>query len=1045
MLADVERAFAGKILLAMATLHVWRSKRPDFISSPCSAQPARQTRTTPGTLNDRWEVVEGEDVENPEVLEQHRMCLQMRLLGQGSLEGYTDHEFAPRAKSIDGLDGPPVEKGQAALLKLIATEKPAADEDEEPPPPDAPRCQCGHRARRNRVQIPGILFGRPYFRCAARNCRLMTFGELGSSELGQAMQWLRFQTDPSRASQCRYVVLGQEGFRPEDARFGSDAQSAGGCFVDAVATLAERPAALARLLPNALPGGEDPGGCHEVRLCVDGNWRAILVDERLPVRPAAGLSRCGSAEKNDHELLAFGRSAGNQLWLPLLEKAYAKAYGSYNFAFPGVAINEILADLTGACIQTVRLGIDDIHPDELWKHLCSLAGQGALIVFSSRVASGFVNEHPRKSVHALLGLGEADEPSLIDVGLTGCRALRLRNPRTGFNSGFSHADALASLRGTPAERSTHADGSFWTRFPNDSFAVFERIDICQAAAVGGAIAHSRSFKGEFTPEKGLGTRGCSLNVAAGSSAGVTTCWITVFQPTPRGARLLRPAVGRILNDLGIVVLNSTKEPRALVFGGASQSVTVQLELEAGEEIFAFPFSFRAWSGELTVRLQSTRPLRVRSAASESMGKIAWDAMLKDVANSQLSSPAPSISGNSNGCRSVHPLVSKEGAAVHGADVVLQHFDGGAIILVRNHASYAILVSCALNASYVALHTARGAQFGTWLEERNSTAFQSVRPDWRHYSAEDVVPRNSLQLLVVSFAVARHEWSFELVELAASEVPADLVSPRPESHPFAPRSIAAKLSERDWPPHAPGPHHGNISDEDEALRLAIEASLLDLGQEEARVIDTWPADATPEQRFQESEDVESDPARSNRWSRRTKPAKTVAKPTSITCIVCTGTGLQQATLSCCRGPICESCASHWAEVQEADQGAVTCPNCARPLCQEDLEALLAGNPRALQRLRSAKERHRTQVCGTPPTAHQLGIVVESLSRLGIKRCPGCGTGVQRETETCHKMICRTCRAKFCFRCLVRLEYFNCGCTGAEHRFVDPVDGRVVAHQ
>ena len=45
--------------------------------------------------------------------------------------------------------------------------------------------------------------------------------------------------------------------------------------------------------------------------------------------------------------LAFSRAANAQLWVCLLEKAYAKAHGSYR-AISGGHIAEALLDLTGA-------------------------------------------------------------------------------------------------------------------------------------------------------------------------------------------------------------------------------------------------------------------------------------------------------------------------------------------------------------------------------------------------------------------------------------------------------------------------------------------------------------------------------------------------------------------------------------------------------------------------------------------------------------------------------------------------------------------------
>eukprot|EP00928_Gymnodinium_smaydae_P100582 TRINITY_DN98_c2_g1_i1.p1 TRINITY_DN98_c2_g1~~TRINITY_DN98_c2_g1_i1.p1 ORF type:complete len:529 (-),score=91.31 TRINITY_DN98_c2_g1_i1:36-1622(-) len=79
--------------------------------------------------------------------------------------------------------------------------------------------------------------------------------------------------------------------------------------------------------------------------------------------------------------------------------------------------------------------------------------------------------------------------------------------------------------------------------------------------------------------------------------------------------------------------------------------------------------------------------------------------------------------------------------------------------------------------------------------------------------------------------------------------------------------------------------------------------------------------------------------------------------------------------------------------------------------------------------------------------------EWMEQTGSKQCPKCrmvitkqdlGKQLSQRSE-CHKMICRNCSTRFCFRCLAVLRNgFSCGCTGDNHGFIDPVTGRFVAH-
>lgn len=136
------------------------------------------------------------EVENSAVLEQHRFGMQMSLLGQGSPEGFVDHEFPAKAGSIDGLEGPPVRRGQEALMELLTA--PERDEDEEDDAPlGAPRCPCGKRGRQGHVQLNGMVAKRPYFRCGNRNCSFLSFGELPSSAEAQGLPCLDEASDKS--------------------------------------------------------------------------------------------------------------------------------------------------------------------------------------------------------------------------------------------------------------------------------------------------------------------------------------------------------------------------------------------------------------------------------------------------------------------------------------------------------------------------------------------------------------------------------------------------------------------------------------------------------------------------------------------------------------------------------------------------------------------------------------------------------------------------------------------------------------------------------
>jgi hypothetical protein len=83
-------------------------------------------------------------------------------------------------------------------------------------------------------------------------------------------------------------------------------------------------------------------GKYSFRFFIDGSWKAIDIDDFLPCH----RRKTPPAENNPHSLIYAKSSKPNILWVPFIEKAYAKGYGSYS-AINGGHIREALLDLTG--------------------------------------------------------------------------------------------------------------------------------------------------------------------------------------------------------------------------------------------------------------------------------------------------------------------------------------------------------------------------------------------------------------------------------------------------------------------------------------------------------------------------------------------------------------------------------------------------------------------------------------------------------------------------------------------------------------------------
>ncbi|CAK9097240.1 Calpain-15 (Small optic lobes homolog), partial [Durusdinium trenchii] len=859
-------------------------------------------------------------VENAAVLEQHRFGLQMALLGQGTPEGFVDHEFPAQAKSIDGLEGPPVRKGQEALMELLTDLRPEEDEEEELV--TAPRCFCGRRGRQGRVQLNGMVAKRPYFRCGMRSCRFLSFGDLASSPEAQAIAWTRLRVGGLVGAKASLVVVGRDGFRPEDARHGSHSESLGDVeFIEALAVLAERPKVLQKLLPNAntlTPTSGETCGCHEVRLCIAGLWRSFLIDERFP------MTRESETPKNPHESLAFGRCAGNQLWIPLLEKAYAKAHSSYQFAFPGSSLEVFLEELTGAVVEEVRLGPTScgrgksMNADELLSLL--QASDGALIACKARCLPASVS-----SVFAMLELAG--------------RRIRLRNPRVASISG-AYETALAMLKGTPAEASTYADGSFWVNF-EDFLPSFSHAYICHAASTGGSLQHTRTVEGDFASGlDGLGTRGCAVSVVAQASCQL---WISCIQPLPKAARLLQPVMGHA------------------------------------------PLPDRR------LRLQSSEPISMKLEAPSKADGL-WGCLwgLAREGHELGLSCLRSV-------RSV-PVRAHDGTVIASTELLILQMDGAAFLILENpDATETFLFDGTIEGNFVVTHTARGAQLGEWCEDKNDDNFTlGVRSHWRRYKVEDIVPPSCRQLVSFHFAVGK-EWDVKVLFAQATLADNSMIGHRPKNHPFSPHAILSSSCDSELQgseaQHALPVALELLDSEDQELQLALALSLSD-----------QPGKAATE--------MATGPTGPRRWGRGKEKSERCSERSP--CPVCLEPMMVKALVPCCE--VCVSCASLWAQEQESQGLAadeISCPLCAKCLPHTSMSALLGKE--ALARAQDRISQRKLQALQS-----QKSILPSStLIRLGLKQCPGCGEGMQKESETCHKMICRTCRARFCFRCLSRM--------------------------
>ena len=196
-------------------------------------------------------------------------------------------------------------------------------------------------------------------------------------------------------------------------------------FLSAISVLG----AHSQLLKSCFWKGQDfkELGFFVLRFFKDCNIIFVIVDDRIPVKA------------KDGRIVFAGNKDANELWVPIIEKAYAKLHGSYK-ALIGGYTDFGLADLTGFCPHqlVLREGYlsysEKYESDDLWNTLVRYKQNGCLMGCSIRP-----NPKEKKQVEAEAGNGlyYTHAYSLLDLGEIDyvdpatkrkVRLLKLRNP-----------------------------------------------------------------------------------------------------------------------------------------------------------------------------------------------------------------------------------------------------------------------------------------------------------------------------------------------------------------------------------------------------------------------------------------------------------------------------------------------------------------------------------------------------------------------------------------------------------------------------------------
>lgn len=149
-------------------------------------------------------------------------------------------------------------------------------------------------------------------------------------------------------------------------------------------------------------------GKYVLRMYFNGCWRRVQIDDRLPT------------SSNSRVLHVIDRSNPGLLWPALLEKAYLKVRGGYDF--PGSNSGTDLAVITGWIPQQVFLHDDDVEQDELWETLYRSFINGDILL---TMGTGNLPKREQRQ----LGLASEHDYAVLDLKQTGnSKGMLIKNP-----------------------------------------------------------------------------------------------------------------------------------------------------------------------------------------------------------------------------------------------------------------------------------------------------------------------------------------------------------------------------------------------------------------------------------------------------------------------------------------------------------------------------------------------------------------------------------------------------------------------------------------
>ena len=438
---------------------------------------------------------------------------------------FNDTQFPPCPASIDG---------RASTSKSTTSSSSSQTETEEP----IPNCKCQNQCKSREVKKAGANRGRFFYSCAKTqqySCGFFKWCKHGIKPHTKQARELRWE----RVGQSYRTLRRNNTFRPTDVLQGR----VGDCwFLSAIAVVAERPDLIAKIFQPTLDQNKNENDWRQtgkitVRLFVAGRWITVDIDDYLPMMDkeisknkgskGAGTTSSTSSSSSSTTFLdplrkaakntskttcAFAKEGKHgEMWVPFLEKAFAKCNGSYQ-QISGGEVAEGLECLTSFPTESISFNSATFNSELTWIRMMSFvesgfpmgAGtavsgngivgghaysildcrelEGLVVGIQKKMTSFFQSKDNNSSSKQKQKKRRKEDQDVAPEHRNSLRLLRVRNPwgKKEFTGQFSsNSEQWTRRLRAKLDNTKKNDGDFWISW-SDFIMHFNVVDVVKA-------------------------------------------------------------------------------------------------------------------------------------------------------------------------------------------------------------------------------------------------------------------------------------------------------------------------------------------------------------------------------------------------------------------------------------------------------------------------------------------------------------------------------------------------------------------------------------